>query len=203
MNQEEFYKNISKWISQDKNGWNHITLLAYFCHKYEEVNGTRFRLVRWKSDPGKGKESRDFAKLFLIFAPERYKLMDKDEKLKYKSIINNKIINYINWMFDYKFRSGEKSVTGSGIFLMPSMINEFERMYVQYLENESSKSKIDDLILWCKDCAPKIFINHQFEDVDDLKMIESYYKANTNMGSEIDVGCEKVVIDKAKNMGLI
>ena len=201
MNQEEFYESISKWISQDKDKWNHITLMAYFCYKYEQSNSVRFRLVRWKSDPGKGKESRDFAKLFLTFAPEGYKLMTSDEKLKHKVVINKKIINYINWMFDYKFRSGDKSVTGSGIFLLPSMINEFERMYDKYLENEESRSKIDDLISWCMSSVPQIFSSHQFEDIDDLKMIESYYKANISTSESVKH--EKAVIDKAKNMGLI
>ena len=84
-----------------------------------------------------------------------------------------------------------QSVTGTGIFLLPSIINEFERMYNKYMEDEESKSKIDDLISWCRGSVPQIFSNHQFEDIDDLKMIESYYKANSGMSS--DIKCEKIV----------
>ena len=141
MNQDEFYEKIPEWISQEKARWNHITLMAYFCHKYEKVNGVKFRLVRWKEDPGKGKESRDFSKLFDTFARLDYKELSKEEKEAEKLKVITRIYNYINWMFDYKFRSGDKSVTGTQLFLMPSMINEFDRMYSKFLANVSSKAR--------------------------------------------------------------
>ena len=146
MTQDEFYENIPEWISQDKSRWNHITLMAYFCHKYKEVNGVRFRLVRWKGDPGKGKESRDFSSLIKVLAPERYESLPKEEKEEVKSYVVLKIYNYINWMFDYKFRSGDKSVTGTGIFLMPSMINEFERMYSAFLTKDLKGLKFNPIL---------------------------------------------------------
>ena len=123
MNQQEFYENIPNWISKDKDSWNHITLMAYFCHKYKEKHGVNFRLVRWKGDPGKGKESRDFAKLFKVLAPEDYNNLTGGDKQDIRSGVILKIYNYINWMFDYKSRRGDKSVTGTGLFLMPSMIS--------------------------------------------------------------------------------
>ena len=42
----------------------------------EDKNVSRFRLVRWKSDPGKGKESADFAKLFSVPAKHSAKATD-------------------------------------------------------------------------------------------------------------------------------
>ena len=146
MNQEEFYQKIPDWISKPKSTWNHITLMAYFCHKYQSVNGVRFRLVRWNRDPGKGKESRDFSRLFKTLAPEDYPSLSKEEKAIKKEEVVVKIYNYINWMFDYKFRRGEKSVTGTQLFLMPAMINEFERMYSDFLRKKQSDKGIIELL---------------------------------------------------------
>ena len=174
MNQQEFYENIPNWISKDKDSWNHITLMAYFCHKYKEKHGVNFRLVRWKGDPGKGKESRDFAKLFKLFAPENYRSLTSEDKLLIRSDLNLKIYNYINWMFDYKFRRGDKSVTGTGLFLMPSMINEFERMYAGYISAKKNRTKIGELVFWAKDNLPEIFSRHQLEELSDLRMIKTY-----------------------------
>ncbi len=199
MTQDEFYEKIPTWISKDKSTWNHITLMAYFCHKYESVHNVRFRLVRWNSDPGKGKESRDFAKLFKTLAPENYSELPKDEKLQIKHQLNNKIYNYINWMFDYKFRRGERSVTGTKIFLMPSMINEFERMYSAFLQKNSQKNGMQDLLVWAKKHSYKVFESHQLDDIEDLKMIQAYCAAYS-LGEDDH---EVVLINKAKEMRLI
>jgi len=176
MNQQEFYENIPNWISKNKDSWNHITLMAYFCHKYREKHGVNFRLVRWKEDPGKGKESRDFAKLFKILAPENYSDLSDDNKQDIRSCVILKIYNYINWMFDYKFRRGDKSVTGTGLFLMPSMINEFERMYGDHISSEKKAQGMGILVSWAKNNVPEIFLKHQVEGFSDLKMIEAYIK---------------------------
>jgi hypothetical protein len=176
MNQQEFYEKIPEWISKDKDSWNHITLMAYFCHKYREKHGVNFRLVRWKGDPGKGKESRDFAKLFKALAPEDYSDSTDCNKQDIKKDVILKIYNYINWMFDYKFRRGEKSVTGTGLFLMPSMINEFERMYVDHMSLKKKVQGIETLVSWAKNNLPEIFSKHQVEESSDLRMIESYVK---------------------------
>jgi len=176
MNQQEFYENIPDWISKDKDSWNHITLMAYFCHKYREKHGVNFRLVRWKGDPGKGKESRDFAKLFKALAPEDYSDLTGDNRQDIKKDVILKIYNYINWMFDYKFRRGDKSVTGTGLFLMPSMINEFERMYGDYVSHKKKRRSIETLVSWAKHNLPEIFSKHQVEECSDLRMIETYIK---------------------------
>ena len=198
MTQDEFYNNISSWIAKPKEQWNHITLMAYFCHKYYAKNNIRFRLVRWKNSPGLGKESRDFSKLMKIFLPENYDLLPKDDKFSLKKNVILKIYNYINWMFDYKFRSGDKSVTGTGIFLMPSVINEFERMYSSFLVKDLNKERMSDLIRWCNDNCPDIFKLHQLEDVGDLKMINCFLEK-----SDKDLNIESMVIDYAKKVNLI
>tara|TARA_B100000131_G_C18103673_1_gene606976 strand:- start:443 stop:1039 length:597 start_codon:yes stop_codon:yes gene_type:complete len=198
MTQDEFYNNISSWISKPKEEWNHITLMAYFCHKYQLKNKVRFRLVRWKNSPGLGKESRDFSKLMNTFLPENYKGLDKHVRLDLKKKVIVKVYNYINWMFDYKFRSGERSVTGTGIFLMPSMINEFERMYSKFLDNDLSEEKMSVLIAWCNENCPEIFRLHQLEDISDLKMIRYYLEKS---GKELPI--ESMVVGYAKEVGLI
>jgi len=199
MTQDEFYEKIPEWISKDVKTWNHITLMAYFCHKYEQKNGARFRLVRWKSDPGKGKESRDFAKLFKTLAPEDYADLSSEKKSGVKSDMMRKIYNYINWMFDYKFRRGERSVTGTRIFLLPSMINEFERMYSRVVRENKVNDEFSTLLAWCRDNVPEIFESQQLEGPNDLKMLEKY----TSMYSLAENGPEARVVSMAKQMGLI
>ncbi len=199
MNQDEFYEKIPEWINQDKSRWNHITLMAYFCHKYMEKNGVRFRLVRWKEDPGKGKESRDMAKLFKTFAPENWESLSKNDKDAEKLKIIMKIYNYINWMFDYKFRSGDRSVTGTQLFLMPSIINEFERMYSKYLATNNGTAKMKELILWAKENVPEIFGLHELEEKRDVQMIEKY----AELYHLDDLSPEKVLIQKAKEMKIL
>jgi len=199
MNQQEFYEKIPDWISKDKDSWNHITLMAYFCHKYREKHGVNFRLVRWKGDPGKGKESRDFAKLFKALAPEDYDNLTDYSKQGVKKDIILKIYNYINWMFDYKFRRGDKSVTGTGLFLMPSVINEFERMYTGYMATKKKRKGIGQLVLWAENNLPEIFSKHQVEEVSDLRMIESYIK--TYLLSENSP--ESLLLAKAKELEVL
>ena len=198
MTQDEFYKNIPDWISKPKDQWNHITLMAYFCHKYYAKNNVKFRLVRWKGSPGLGKESRDFSKLLKTLLPEDYDSLGKDEKSTLKKSAILKVYNYINWMFDYKFRSGDKSVTGTGIFLMPSMINEFERMYSAFLSKNLNNDKMADLIRWSSKHCPDIFKLHQLEDIDDLKMIKFYLEKSNK-----DLAAESMVVGYAKKVGLI
>jgi hypothetical protein len=198
MTQEEFYNNISIWISKPKSNWNHITLMAYFCHKYREKNGVRFRLVRWKNSPGLGKESRDFSKLIKLFLPEDYDGLGDKEKNTLKKDVILKVFNYINWMFDCKFRSGNKSVTGTGIFLLPSIINEFERMYSEFTNKNLVIDKMTNLIAWCNKNCSGIFELHQLEDINDLKMISSYLERGKRK-----LPIESMVIDYAKKVSLI
>ena len=199
MNQEEFYAKIPEWIAKPKSTWNHITLMAYFCHKYEQKNGVKFRLVRWKSDPGKGKESRDFAKLFKTLAPENYSSLEKERKKEVKEEVTHKIYNYINWMFDYKFRRGDRSVTGTKLFLMPAMINEFERMYSSFLAKKKSENSMESLLAWAKKNLPSIFEHHEIEDVRDVKMLQEYVKSY----SLDEDSPESMLLNKAKEMNIL
>lgn len=175
MTVEEFFASIEKWIAADKKDWNHVTLMAYFCHKYEEKNKVRFRLTKWNETPNKNKEGKDFITLIKTFLPENWEKMDDlilKKKLREEAIY--KCYNYINWMFDYKFRSGEKSVTGTKIFLLPSMIVEFERMYAAVLKKTESTNKFEDFIKEIKEKYPEIFEMHQLESAADLPMIRRY-----------------------------
>ncbi len=199
MNQEQFYEKIPEWIEKDKSSWNHITLMAYFCHKYKSKHGVNFRLVRWKGDPGKGKESRDFAKLIKTLAPEDFGSMTGEEKAKTKSAVVSKIYNYINWMFDYKFRRGDRSVTGTGLFLMPSMINEFERMYEKQLSSKRRAKGIRSLLEWAENNVPEVLSKHQIEEASDLKMVETYVSAY-NLKAD---SCEALLLRKAREMEVL
>ncbi len=197
--EEDFFNSIEEWIKADISTWTHITLLAYFCHKYEKKNGVRFRLVRANKGPTLGKEAADFAKLFRTLAPENYKEMTKERKDVARKDINMKIYNYINWMFDYKFRRGNQSVNGTRLFLTPSIIVEFERMYSSFLEKKCSEGKFEKLMSWCKKEASEIFQMHQLEREEDLKMLKRYAEMYT-LGSE---ALEVKVLKKASEIGLI
>lgn len=199
MTQEEFYQNIDEWISKDRGSWNHITLMAYFCHKYAEKHRVNFRLVRWKGDPGKGKESRDFSKLMKLFLPEDFSSIEYGKKRKLKDAAIDKVYNYINWMFDYKFRRGDKSVTGTGLFLLPSMINEFERMYSGFLKKSKTENNVSDLIDWAKSFEPDLLERHQLEVLSDIKMIQTYISAY-DLSEDTS---EARLIGKAKELGVI
>jgi hypothetical protein len=199
MEKSEFYNNIDLWISKPKDTWNHITLMAYFCKKYEDVNGVRFRLSRWAGDPGKSKESRDFSKLVKAFLPDDYSSMSKEEACASKGKSLYKVYNYINWMFEYKFRSGEKSVTGTGIFMITSIINEYERMYSSYRGKVSKDGIFSEYIEWCRANVPGLFREHQIDDADDLSMLYAHYKSSDFSNNS----SEALAVQKAKDMGLI
>jgi len=199
LNQEEFYSKIPEWIEKPKSTWNHITLMAYFCFKYEQKNGVKFRLVRWKQDPGKGKESRDFSKLFKTLAPEDYTSLPAKAKREKKEEVIVKIYNYINWMFDYKFRRGERSVTGTQLFLMPSMINEFERMYSAFLTKKNNENSMENLLSWVSEKYPHVLDEHELEDVGDLKMLEKYVSFYS-LPSDSN---ENLILAKAREFNLL
>ena len=199
MNEAEFYSKMEQWLEAPMEKWTHVTLLAHFCKKYEDKNGVRFRLVRARKGPTMGKEAADFAKLFRTLAPENYKELSKEAKGKTRHEVNLKIYNYVNWMFDYKFRRGNKSVNGTRIFLVSSIINEFERMYEQYINKQRTTSKIERLISWCKIEANEIFESHQLSREDDIKMIQRYVE----MYSLDENSVEKRVLAKAVEVGLL
>lgn len=200
MTESEFYGKLDEWLENDNmKTWTHITQLAHFLRKYEEKNGVPFRLVRCKAGPTMGKEASDFAKLFRTLAPDNYSKLKKDEKSEIRGSVNLKIFNYINWMFDYKFRRGKDSVNGTRLFLMPAIIVHFERMYDSYLRTKTSKSKIEELITWCKEEAGEVLDSHQLSREEDIKMIMQY----ANMYSLDESTPERRLITKALELGLI
>lgn len=199
MTEQEFYEKVPEWIAQEKERWNHITLLAYFCHKYEQKHGIKFRLVRSRKGPTMGKEAADFAKLFRLFSPDNYSDLSSKEKAVIRLKVSKKIYNFINWMFDYKFRGDIDSVNGTRVFHVPAIINHFERMYNLHLKKEENKVTIDGLVSWCKENVPDLLEEHQLNRPEDLKMIQRYYESYSLTADSP----EGVLLGKAKEMGLV
>lgn len=204
MTDADFYNNLQGWIEEDIEDWNRVTLVAYFCYKYQYKNKNnpdqvQFRLTKSKRGSVSSKELADLSKLFNTFAPENYSELPWEHKRKVTGMINLKIRNYINWVFDWKFRSGNKTVNSTRIFLSPALIVEFERMYAKYLEKQNNLSKIDQLIAWCQKEVPDLFKKHQLNKVDDLLLIKRYadqYKLEQN-------SLERRVLNQAMLIGLI
>lgn len=199
MTEQEFYNNIEEWIKYDLERWNHITMLAYFCWKYEKKHQVKFRLVKSKKGVESSKESADFAKLFKTFAPENYTDLDKDMKSVVRTRTNLKIKNYINWVFDYKYRNTDKSINGTRLFLVHSLINEFERMYVKHLDKQKNQFSFEMFSSWCKDNANDIFNILELKSKDDLKYLKRYIEQYELSEHTI----EMVVFKKAQEFKLI
>jgi hypothetical protein len=199
MTLDELYSKIPTWIEKDKSEWNHLTLLAYFCYKYKQKHNVRFIFASWKGDLAKTKECKDISKVYKKFLHESYASMKGAAKKEERTRVIYKVYNYINWMFDYKFRSGDRSVTGTKIFQTPSMINEFERLYSAYLSKKKNTSKLDAFKAFVSSEYPDIFSSHQFNDVNDIKIFKRYVQGY-NLSKNSD---HYKVISKAESMGLI
>lgn len=174
---EKFYENLEEWATVPVDDWNHVNILAYFCYKYESKHDIRFRLSKSKGGPVRSKESRDFSKLFKILAREDYNHLNSKEKKEERRRVSWMIFNYINWMFDYKFRRGSNSVNSTSIFLHNSFLNEFERLYVKKLKQMQSQDNLSVLIEWAKENYPEVLEIHQIDSAEDLKMVKKYYDA--------------------------
>lgn len=200
MTKEQFYNIIEEWVSKPRDTWNHVTLVAYFYKKYKEKNGINFTPSSWRGNPASSKECRDIKKLFDLFSPNDYEELGKEKKLEVKSEIYNKIYNYINWMFDYKYRQADKSMAiTTQFFLSPYNLNQFQIMYNNAMSKKKDLNKIDILLKWCKDELPDILDNHQIAKPDDLLLINKYADSyNLN-----DFSSERKVLKKAKELGLI
>lgn len=198
MNQSEFLEKAAIWIEADKSSWTHITLLAYFCHRYRERNGVRFRFARWGGHPAKTKESRDFSRLIKAFLPEDFDNLTKENQKLAKKKSISKSYNYINWIFDYKFRTNDKSVTGTGIFLNHNIMNHFERMWFNHQNKKKKESKLNSFVSWIKNNHPSFLDNYDFEDEKDLGIVLSFIEGN-GFGEETS---EFLVYKKAKSLGL-
>lgn len=200
MTKQEFYDQIEEWISAPKDKWNHVTLVAYFYHKYRERNGVQFTPARWSGNPASSKECRDIARVFDIFAVDGYKELSAEQKRQERERVNKKIYNYINWMFDYKHRYGDKGkAVTTQFFLSPYALNEFQVMYNRAMKQKNSKSRIEQLISWCKNEMPEILEIHQIDKADDIKLINKY----ADMYSLPDSSNERRLVDKASALGII
>ena len=91
--------------------------------------------------------------------------------------LNIKIYNYINWIFDYKFRHKLGSVNGTKLFHVPSLIVEFERMYLAHQKKRKGSNQMKVLLNWCKENYPEVLSMHNLEEPKHLKMLETYAKS--------------------------
>ena len=199
MTKQEFCDIIDEWISAPKSKWNHVTLVAYFYYKYKEKNGVHFTPTKWTGNPASSKECRDIKKVFDSFAPDYANLKaDEKKELRVKTYI--KIYNYINWMFDYKHRYGDKGkAVTTQFFLSPYAINEFQIMYNRALKKTESEDKIGTLLDWCKKEMPELLDSHQVFKADDLNLIQKY----ADMYSLEESSNERRLVKQAKVLGII
>lgn len=173
------FREVSKeWISKPKETWNHITILAYFYNKYYNCYGTYFKFASWKGQPTKTKECRDLSNLLKKFYSEDHNFMSKEEQKQDKVNAINKCYNYINWIFDYKFKQRQYYVTGTLIFMKPSLINEFERMYKAFLSKKKKETNFIEINKWIQDNHPEFLESYSFEDEKDLKIICEFLEEN-------------------------
>lgn len=200
MTKSEFYNLIDEWISQPKERWNHVTLVAYFYHKYKQRNGVNFTPNRWSGNPASSKECRDIARIFKLFAIDNYSELNSENKKLERIKTNQKIYNYINWIFDFKYRYGDNGVAVTTQFLFaPYNLNEFQIMYSKALKKNDSASKIDKLLNWCKKEMPEILDSHEIQNIKDIELIKKY----AEMYNLEDNSNEIILIKKSIKMGLI
>lgn len=200
MTKKEFYDKIEEWISHPKDRWNHVTAVAYFYHKYHERNGVHFTPARWSGNPASSKECRDFAKVFKIFVDENYDNMSASNKREERIRVYQKIYNYINWMFDYKHRYGDKGrAVTTQFFIAPYSLNEFVVMYNRAMKKAASKGTIDKLIKWCKEEMPEVLDSHQITKAEDIKLIDKY----ADMYGLPENSNERRLVARASEMGII
>ena len=139
MTKEEFYQNCQEWVKKDKSTWNHLTLVAYFVVKYHNKYGIRYKMARWANNPAKTKASRDMSKLVKSF---RETDPSKDNKF-----IIMKCYNYINWIFDFKFRQGN-TVNSTGLLLTHTLMNEFEKTFAKKMKQYEEKKNSFTIQSW-------------------------------------------------------
>jgi len=171
MTLEEFYEKSKEWISADKDTWNHVTLMAYFVQKYKRSYGINYKMTRWKNNPAKSKESLDMSKLM-----KEFKVFNDGWESSNKNTVL-KCYNYINWIFDRKFRYDNK-VNSTGLLLNHTLINEFEKIFSKKMKEHKSMSKVADLNSWVKKNTPDILNDYEFNDENDIEIFSNYYKSN-------------------------
>ena len=193
MSIESLYEKAEVWIEADKEKWNHMTFLGYFIVKYRSTYGVYYRFSRWKNDPTKTKEFRDFSKLL-----KEFQCGINMTHGGCKKIANVKLYNYINWIFDKKFRN-PKVVTGSGIFLKSNLINEFEVLYARKLKEHKRNNSISILKDWLSLNAPSILDDYSINDKNDINIFKNFY-INSNLPNNCP---ETVFYNKLREMRLV
>ena len=76
-------------------------------------------------------------------------------------------------MFDYKYRTAP-AVSGTQVFLVPSVLNEFERMYAAKLSRQARRTSLDVLTEWIRNSYPSVLNNHQLETDNDIVLFSKY-----------------------------
>ena len=161
MTKEEFYEKCFDWVQKDRSTWNHLTLVAYFVVKYQKKYGIRYKMARWADNPAKTKASRDMSKLVKSFQESD---PDKDNKF-----IISKCYNYINWIFDFKFRQGN-TVNSTGLLLTHTLMNEFEKTFAKKMKEYEQKKNSQSIDSWIKDNCPDIYGDYQLNDKNDIEI---------------------------------
>jgi len=154
-------------------------------------------MVRSKAGPTSTKETRDFAKIIKIFCPDNYDNLNRDEQESEKLLAISKTYNYINWMFDYKYRTAP-AVSGTQVFLVPSILNEFERMYAAKISKQVRKTSLDALTEWIKNNYPLVLNNHQLETDNDVVLFSKYVENSKKKNPDY-----LIIIEKARELNII
>lgn len=199
MTKDEFYKNLDNWLAKPKEKWNHVTMVAYFYKKYYLINDTHFIPSRWSGNPGSSKECRDIKRIFDLFSSEDYQELDVQERIQERVKVYSKIYNYINWLFDFKYRNIDRTAITTQFMLQPYNINAFNLAYKKALQKQKSKDTIDVFKEWCKKSVPELLSKFQIESKDDLILISRYIKTY-ELGNE---SVEYKAVSYAKEIGLI
>lgn len=187
MNLSEFHSSKLSWVSKEKESWNIVTFVSYFCVKYEQLYGVQYRFSRWAGNPALTKEGKDFSKLLKEYGDSGLSSLDAKMKL----------YNYINWAFDYKGKRGA-NINSSGLLYHHSFINEFEKKYSSFVNSRKNSIGIDSLKDWCVSNAPSIVENYTIKTDKDLVFIGEMLKMEGMEGSD-----EEKLIIEAKKRGLV
>lgn len=199
MTEEEIYSKIDLWIGSGYEDWNHITIMAYFLRKYEQTYGVRFSLAAYKGNPAKTKECRDFANLIKRFRSENYELKSPEMKNEENKMVNKKIYNFINWVFDKKFSTSENTITGTRIFLNNNLINEFEAKYKRSQEKNKDSKKLESFFKKVVKLFPEVKESYALNSKDDIKIMEQSIKFYDLDNSSAEVK----IVRAAKKAGLL
>lgn len=198
MTEREFYEKMLIWLKDPIESWNHITILALFCQKYQEYyHGESYHFQKSEDDITRSKEMKHFGKLYTQ-TRERLELKNLPST-ELKRELNNRLRNYVLWLFDYKLkRGGLVQVKSTGILLDSNIHNEFNQMYTRFLAKQSNHSQMEKLVSWGQKEVKDIFQNYQLKDVNDLKIIARYVE----LYHLREDSPECLILKQAKSLGI-